>query len=97
MSSPVLLSRDGPVATLTLNRPEALNVLDMAMAEAMLGHATAIAADASVRVVVVRANGKHFMAGGDIRTFAQSLTAAPAAREAQFLHLIERVHITIET
>src|SRR6185369_90010 len=97
MNAPVLLSRDGPVATLTLNRPDALNVLDMTMADALVAHAIAVANDDTVRVVVVRAAGKHFMAGGDIRTFAQSLPDPPAEREAQFLKLIERVHVAIET
>jgi len=97
MNAPVLLSRDGPVATLTLNRPDALNVLDMTMADALVAHAIVVANDDTVRVVVVRAAGKHFMAGGDIRTFAKSLADPPAEREAQFLKLIERVHVAIET
>jgi len=70
MSDPILLQRDGAIATLTLNRPDALNVLDESMVAGLLEHATAIANDASVRTVVLRGAGSHFMAGGDIRMFA---------------------------
>ena len=35
MGEPVLLHRDGVVATLTLNRPDVLNTLDFAMVEAL--------------------------------------------------------------
>ncbi|HEX9301408.1 MAG TPA: enoyl-CoA hydratase/isomerase family protein, partial [Casimicrobiaceae bacterium] len=64
MSDPILLARDGPVATLTLNRPAALNTLDAALMEAVIAHTTALAADASVRCVVIEGAGRHFMAGG---------------------------------
>lgn len=97
MSVPVLLHREGPVATLTLNRPEALNVLDFAMVDALVPATASVANDASIRVLVLRAAGKHFMAGGDIRTFARSLDAAPDEREREFSRLLERVHTVVET
>lgn len=97
MNDSVLLSRDGPVATLTLNRPAALNVLDLAMVEALVPATVEIAADAAIRVLVVRGAGKHFMAGGDIRTFARSLDEAPPSRQREFAHLLERVHTVVET
>jgi 2-(1,2-epoxy-1,2-dihydrophenyl)acetyl-CoA isomerase len=93
----VLLDRDGAVATLTLNRPAALNVLDFAMVEALFGHASELADDNSVRVVVLRGAGKHFMAGGDIRLFAESLQDDETSRRASFQRLVERVHASVET
>jgi 2-(1,2-epoxy-1,2-dihydrophenyl)acetyl-CoA isomerase len=96
MNDPVLLSRDGPVATLTLNRPDVLNVLDAALAEALVAHTAAIAADDSLRVVVLRGAGRHFMAGGDIRTFGESLADPPGERERAFRELIGRLHPAIE-
>ena len=71
MNDTILLHRDGPVATLTLNRPDALNALDHAMIDALVERTTEVADDDSVSVVVLRAAGRHFMAGGDIRTFAR--------------------------
>ena len=97
MNGPVVAARDGPIATLTLNRPDALNALDDAMIDALVEAATSIAADREARVVVLRGAGKHFMAGGDIRVFAQSLDRAPDERAARFRGLIDRVHAAIET
>ncbi len=97
MNDSVLLAREGPVATLTLNRPAALNVLDLAMVDALVPATAAIAADPAIRVLVVRGAGKHFMAGGDIRTFARSLGNAPDERRREFARLLERVHTVVET
>ena len=96
MNDTVLLTRDGHVPTLTLNRPHDLNVLDHAMVEALVAHTTAIAGDDSLRVVVLRGAGRHFMAGGDIRSFAARLGEAPAARSEGFAQLIGHLHAAIE-
>lgn len=93
----IQLARDGAVATLTLNRPDSLNALDLAMMDALVGNATALASDDSVRCVVIRGAGRHFMAGGDIRTFAASLDAPPAQRRQDFARIVQRVHTAIET
>lgn len=93
----VLLSRQGPVATLTLNRPSALNALDHAMVQALIETTSTLADDADVRVVVLRGAGRHFMAGGDVRLFAESLDRPPDDRAASFRALIEGVHVAVET
>ena len=54
------------VATLTLNRPEVHNAYNGPMIEALIEAATALAADERVRLLVLRANGKHFQAGADL-------------------------------
>jgi len=96
MNDTVLLARDGPVATLTLNRPGALNALDPAMIEALVQHIATVAADDSLRVVVLCGAGRHFMAGGDIRSFAKRLAEAPAVRSEGFARMIGRLHAAIE-
>ena len=95
MNDTVLLTRDGPVATLTLNRPDALNALNPAMIEALVQHVAAVAADDSVRVVVLCGAGRHFMAGGDIRSFAERLGEAPAVRSDGFARMIGRLHAAV--
>ena len=67
-TAPLLLERDGPIATLRFNRPEALNAIDVPMANAFLAAVQTIAADPGVRAVVLCGNGKGFMAGGDLAT-----------------------------
>ncbi|MDP3228691.1 MAG: enoyl-CoA hydratase-related protein [Acidovorax sp.] len=64
----LLLERDGPIATLRFNRPDALNAIDVPMANAFLAAVQTIAADPGVRAVVLCGNGKGFMAGGDLAT-----------------------------
>ncbi|SNS37305.1 Enoyl-CoA hydratase/carnithine racemase [Noviherbaspirillum humi] len=63
----VLRSDDDGVATLTLNRPERFNPLSEEMMAALAAHLRAIAADESVRVVVLAAQGKAFCAGHDLK------------------------------
>ena len=65
---PLLLERNGAIATLRFNRPEALNAIDVPMANAFLTAVQSIAADLGVRAVVLRGNGRGFMAGGDLAT-----------------------------
>jgi 2-(1,2-epoxy-1,2-dihydrophenyl)acetyl-CoA isomerase len=97
MNDTILLARDGPVATITLNRPHALNTLDFEMIDAIVERTSQIAADAAVRCVIVRGAGKHFMAGGDLRAFASKLDAPPAELQRAFTRAIERLHGAIES
>ena len=60
------LSRDG-IATITLNRAEARNAVNLALCDALIDAAGRAAADAGVRVVLVRANGPAFCAGADLK------------------------------
>ncbi len=65
---PVLLRRDeAGVAFLTLNRPRARNALSVALMTQLEDSLAAIAADASVRVVVIAGAGPAFCAGHDLR------------------------------
>jgi 2-(1,2-epoxy-1,2-dihydrophenyl)acetyl-CoA isomerase len=97
MTSPLLVERNGAVATLTLNRPDALNTLDFALMDALVAAAADVAADDALRVVVVRGAGRHFMAGGDLRTFAAELAKPPDQRNADFRRMIGRLHSAIES
>jgi enoyl-CoA hydratase len=58
--------RKGDVAILTLNRPDSLNALNSATLEALVDAAAEVAADDSVRSVVVTGEGLAFAAGADI-------------------------------
>ena len=78
---PLLMERDGAVATLRFHRPEALNAIDVAMARAFLEAVQALAADPGVRAVVLAGSGRAFMAGGDLAT----LRADPVQGAADIL------------
>lgn len=62
----LLTADDGPVRTLTLNRPAALNSFNGTMHRALLAALDAAAADATVRAVVITGAGRGFCAGQDL-------------------------------
>ena len=75
----VLVSVDGPVATMTLNRPDKRNAVRMSMWAAITAHVNALVEDLSVRILVVKGAGDHFCAGADI----SELTNGPGGEYAR--------------
>lgn len=63
--------REGPVAFLTIDRPERRNALDSAVRTALLAALDDLREDDAVRVVVLTGSGGHFAAGADVREFAE--------------------------
>ncbi|MET9992785.1 enoyl-CoA hydratase [Streptomyces mutabilis] len=63
----ILYEVRGGVAVITLNRPEAANAQTMALLDELDAAWTRAARDEEVRVVVLRANGRHFSAGHDLK------------------------------
>ena len=67
----LLLARDGPVAIVTINRPDVLNALDSRTLDDLRHVFMDLAADADVRAVIVTGAGeKSFVAGADIKELA---------------------------
>jgi enoyl-CoA hydratase/carnithine racemase len=80
-SEPILLSRDGPIATVTLNNPDRLNALNKAMWAGLGETVRLLSADDALRCVVVRGAGdKAFAAGADIAEFARERANAKQAK-----------------
>lgn len=92
MSEAVLLTIDGPIATVTLNRPEAYNALNAEMTEGLNQILPKLERDDSVKVVILNGNGPAFMAGGDIKSFAQAMGLAQAEKRGTFERLVQAVH-----
>jgi 2-(1,2-epoxy-1,2-dihydrophenyl)acetyl-CoA isomerase len=70
-SGPVLLEADANgVARVTLNRPEAANGMDIDLLQALHTAILECHASPEVRVMVLSGAGKHFCAGGDVKSFA---------------------------
>lgn len=61
----VLVEIDGPLAYVTLNRPDKLNGIDLDTIDELISAATTLRADRDVRAVVIRAAGRSFSAGLD--------------------------------
>lgn len=71
------LERDGPIARLTFIQPERGNPIDGAFCSEYDKVADELAADPSVRAILVRAEGNVFSFGGDVRTFFANLDNLP--------------------
>ena len=63
----IIFTREGAVASIELNRPDAANGLTARMAAELRAAARLCDDDASLKVVVLRARGRFFCAGGDIK------------------------------
>ncbi|HEX6515794.1 MAG TPA: enoyl-CoA hydratase-related protein [Nocardioidaceae bacterium] len=70
---PVLYAADGGVATVTLNRPDAMNSLDIATKEALRDAVEEAARDEAVRCVVLTGRGRAFCVGQDLKEHVQLL------------------------
>jgi len=73
MSSPVQLDLTEGVATITLDRPEAMNSLDVATKEALLETVRAVAEDPAARCVVLTGTGRAFCVGQDLKEHIEIL------------------------
>jgi enoyl-CoA hydratase/carnithine racemase len=71
-SDHVLVARDGPIVTLTFNRPEARNAMTWGMYQRLYEVCEEVDADDAIRVLVLKgAGGKAFVAGTDISQFTE--------------------------
>ena len=87
-SPPMLsVSRDGPVLTLTMDRPEVRNALNAALVGALKDGLAEAATDDNVRVVVLTGSGKAFSAGADLAALQGMQSASAEANLADSEHL----------
>ena len=78
----ILLAVDGPVATVTLNRPQALNALNAALLGELVDALTKLDADEAVRCIVLTGNERAFAAGADIKEMADASSVDMLRRNA---------------
>jgi enoyl-CoA hydratase/carnithine racemase len=92
-TSRVLFEVEGPLAFLTINRPEAHNAMTFEMYGALFDACDRVDADGSIRVFVLRgAGGRAFVSGSDIAQFTAFTTAGDAlAYERRIDAVIDRV------
>jgi enoyl-CoA hydratase/carnithine racemase len=88
----------GPVALVTLNRPDKLNALDYALIDRLMGVFDIIEADDGVRAVVLTGAGERaFSSGADIACFAPSVRRGPAVALRDFVRRGQRLTARIES
>jgi enoyl-CoA hydratase len=92
----LLVEHRGPVALLTLNRPEKLNALNNELIGAVMAALDEIELDRSVRVVIITGAGRAFSAGADIAEFQPRMKAGPAEAIAYFMRPGHRLTRRVE-
>jgi enoyl-CoA hydratase/carnithine racemase len=92
---PALLRIEGPIATITLNRPAAFNSIDLSIAKKLEQLSAEVEASDEIRVLVIEGEGRAFCAGGDLQTIGAAAAAdaiAPVVGE-----LLQHYHAFITT
>jgi enoyl-CoA hydratase/carnithine racemase len=91
----ILLEARNGVAWLTLNRPEKLNALFGNVREELIAACAQLAADPTVRVLVITGAGKGFCAGGDVDFMAQLRQEQNTAKFASMIAAARQVVLSI--
>lgn len=86
------VSQSNGITTLTMNRPEARNALSMEMRTQLTEALHDIEHDSSIRCVVLKGAGDHFMAGGDIKGMGESIKKSPEQIRKEFMLRIHDLH-----
>lgn len=80
------------VAYLTMNRPEMRNALSPDMRDNFRQRLGQIEANDEIRCIVIRGSGKHFLAGGDVKSFLEFTKLEPEVRRERFINRILDLH-----
>ena len=86
------VTREGAIAIMTMNRPEARNALSMEMRASLSQEMHIAENDDSIRCVILRGAGDHFMAGGDVKGMAETFQHTPEEIKKNFVLRIHDLH-----
>ena len=76
----ILVDRADGIVTITLNRPDALNALDLVMREELAETLSTVRDDPEIKVLVLTGAGRAFCAGGDIKSMGGYTVVTGRAR-----------------
>ncbi|MBS1678902.1 MAG: crotonase/enoyl-CoA hydratase family protein [Actinobacteria bacterium] len=88
MADELLIERSGPVLELVINRPEARNALNLAVAEGIARGLDTLDRDPTLGVGVIAATGPNFSSGMDLKAFARG--EVPEVADRGFAGIVER-------
>jgi 2-(1,2-epoxy-1,2-dihydrophenyl)acetyl-CoA isomerase len=86
MTDALLIDRTDAVVTLTFNRPESMNALDVDLKEALRDTLAALSSDRSCRAIVLAGAGKAFCVGQDLREHASVLASGQVEMDTVRAH-----------
>lgn len=96
MTDTILATHADGVATLTFNRPDALNALSEAMAVELCTRLERLTQEPAVRAIVLTGAGRAFMAGGDVHAMRAALELSAARRERTIGKLVRHAQRAVE-
>jgi 2-(1,2-epoxy-1,2-dihydrophenyl)acetyl-CoA isomerase len=88
----VIVDRRDAVLEITLNRPEVLNAVDRETIAALAAAAAEAAEDKAARAVLLRGEGTHFCAGGDVGMFAELVRLPAEERRRVLYQIVDALH-----
>jgi len=97
MADTVVVEQTDAVTTITLNRPSALNAINADLASELFHTLATVERDDSVRCVILRGSGGHFMAGGDLKHFFGEIERPPEDRRRYFELFVGQIHPIIQS
>jgi enoyl-CoA hydratase len=97
MPNPIVCDLSGGILTITLNRPEKLNAINYATADAILATLDSVEDNGEVRAIILTGAGERaFSAGADIHEFSKSVAAGPEAVVRDFVRRGQAMTARIE-
>ncbi|MFX1677082.1 enoyl-CoA hydratase-related protein [Paraburkholderia sp. A2WS-5] len=96
MTDTILATHANGVATLTFNRPDALNALSEAVAVELCTRLERLTQEPAVRAIVLTGAGRAFMAGGDVHAMRAALELSAARRERTIGKLVRHAQRAVE-
>lgn len=94
-ANPVLASRDGPLLTLTLNRPHRLNAVSRSLYERLAAELEDADGDPDTRCVILTGNGRAFCAGADLKAHLDR--QRPPEERRRYTETAQRANHLIQT
>lgn len=94
-ADPVLSDRDGPILTLTLNRPDRLNAVSLPLYRRLLEELRAADGDDDLRVVILTGAGRGFCVGADLKAHGEG--RAPAEVREEYVRAAQEVNRAVQT
>ena len=88
----VIVARHDAVFEIRLNRPDLLNAVDRETIAALAAAVAEAAEDRSARAVLLRGEGAHFCAGGDITMFGELIRLPPQERRRVLYQTVNALH-----
>lgn len=91
----ILFAKGDSIATITMNRPNSFNALNLSMSEEITTALEMCNKDREIRVVVLTGSGKAFCSGGDIKYFEQFAASEPDEPVHRLLDPLHRIVLNI--